>query len=119
MGLLKFFARVGAVGGTARTIAKQYLRYRQLHPDKVKMPEFAIYRLIIMDRYAIIPNKANEQRLIDRAQNMEGLAGLVREILTLEAGFSDNSFDTQQLFMDVICEELKKKGVSTSDIFGH
>ena len=117
MGLLKFFARIGAVGGTARLVAKQYLRYRQLHPEKSETPDYVIYRLIIMDRYNVLPKPKHEKILLENAPNIKGLAELVKEILVLEAGFADNDRDGQVVFMEVICEELKKKGVRAADIF--
>jgi hypothetical protein len=50
MGLLRFLSRMGAVGGTARIIAKQFNHYRKLHPDRLEMTNQVIFRLIIMEK---------------------------------------------------------------------
>ena len=116
MGLMKFLARKGAVGGTARIIAKQYKHYRNLHPDKEEMKNPVIYRLIIMDRFKIMKNKNHEEVLMEKAWTMSGLKELVIEILTLEAGFLENTIDNQIMFEEIIEEELIKKGISKDEI---
>lgn len=116
MGLMKFLTRKGAVGGTARLIAKQYKHYRTLHPDKEAMKNAVIYRLIIMDRFKIIQNKSHENILMEKAWNMSGLRELVVEILVLEAGFNENTHENQLMFKDVIGEELLKKGVPKQEV---
>lgn len=117
MGLLKFMARLGAVGGTARIIAKQFLFYKNLHKNNESITDLVIYRLIIQDRYTILKNQNYEDYLLKNAENFKGLRDLVVEILTLEAGFSKNDSETQQLFIDVIDEELLKKKISPKDIY--
>lgn len=116
MGLLKFLARGGAVGGTARVIAKQYLSYKELHKNNESITNTVIYRLLILDRYTILKNKKNEESLLKNAENFKGLKDLVVAILSLEAGFSKNDFETQQIFISVIEEELLKKGISQTDV---
>jgi len=116
MGLMKFLARKGAIGGTARLIAKQYNRYRRIHGNKDEMPDYAIYRLIIMDRFKALPNESQEQHLKDKAPKFSGLSELVREILGVEAGYYENTFENQRMFNEIIHEELLKKGVKESDL---
>lgn len=116
MGLLKFFARIGAVGGTARTVAKQFLHLKNLHKNDDLIKDTVIYRLIIMDRYKIIKNSRYESFLMEEALYTIGLKELVVNILTVEAGFAENNHDAQLKFNEVIEEELLKKGVSRADI---
>jgi hypothetical protein len=116
MGLLKFFARVGAVGGTARIIGKQYLHIKNLHKNDDLIKDAVIYRLIIMDRYKILKNNRYENILMEKASSIKGLKQLVAEILILEAGFAENDYKTQALFNEVIEEELLNKGVSKIDV---
>ena len=40
-----------------------------------------------------------------------GLTGLTIAILSIEAGFMENSEEKQDMFRDVIVEELVKKGI--------
>lgn len=116
MGLMKFLARKGAIGGTARVIAKQYKHYRSLHPDKGETEDSVIYRLIISNRFRLMKNKEHEAILMENARSINGLKELVVEILTLEAGFAENTYENQIMFEDIIEEELLKKGISKEDI---
>lgn len=71
---------------------------------------------IIMDRYAIIKNKNNEEALIEKAWSINGLMELVVEILKLEAGYLNNEIRFQKMFDEVIREEILKKGVPENDV---
>lgn len=116
MGLLKFLSRMGAVGGTARIIAKQFNNYRKLHPDRVEMTNQVVFRLIIMDRFSTLKNKKKEEVLKEKAWEISGLKELVIEILTIEAGFLENSIENQLMFEEIIEEELLKMGISSADL---
>ena len=118
MGMMKYLARVGAVGGTARWAADTYKAYRLRHPASPEWPEDAIYRLMIATRYQVMPNAAVEQHLLGIDYAGRGLLGLVIEVLTCEADFAKNTHDYQDMFMSVIVEELQKKGLSRGVIFG-
>lgn len=111
---MKFLARKGAVGGTARTIAKHYKYYRGIHPDKEEIKDSEIYRLIIIDRFKL--SKIKQQRLLSEIGLMSGLKDLVVGILTIEADFLDNTMDIQIMFEEVIEEELLKKGIQEYEI---
>ncbi len=116
MGLMKFIARRGAVGGTARIIGKQYKRLRQLHPNKDVVLESEIYKLIIKERFMLFSNKFEEELLLGKTYSMKGLVDLVREILGVEAGYYRNTFQNQILFESVIIEELQKQGINESEL---
>lgn len=114
---MKFFARKGAVGGTARVVGKYYKHYRELHPDKDKMPDPVIYRLIITGRYKALKNKAHEDLLLEQAGSMRGLKDLVISILCLEGGYGENTSEIKMMFEEVIVEELIKQGVSKHEVW--
>jgi hypothetical protein len=44
------------------------------------------------------------------------LKELVIEILTIEAGFLENSIENQLMFEEIIEEELLKMGISSDDL---
>lgn len=49
--------------------------------------------------------------MLSIADQIKGLRGLVVAILTVEAGFTENTPENQQMFMEIIDEELLKNGV--------
>ena len=118
MGLMKWIARRGAVGGTARWAAKGYDFFRRRHPDKSEFTDNSIFRLMIVTRYEPMPDAKAEQFLLSVADQLLGLRGLVAAILTVEAGFTENTPSIQTMFMQVIDEELAKAGVARDVIFG-
>lgn len=107
----KWVARVGAVGGTARWAAKGYRFFRERHPDRDAFSDRNIFRLMIVHRYQTMPDDAAERILLARVDRMLSLSQLVVAILQVEAGFDENTFESQQIFMDVIEEELQKADV--------
>jgi hypothetical protein len=50
--------------------------------------------------------------------DMEGLMGLVIEILKVEAGLAENPVSALEDFLQVIKEELAKSGLSNEELFG-
>lgn len=116
MGLLKFFARLGAVGGTARIIAKQYLNYRKIYPNRETHDDSEIFQLIVRDRYKILKNNEIQSTLLQKTHTITGLTDFVIEILKLEANFAENTYENKKLFEKIIEEELLKKGVLRNDV---
>lgn len=110
-GIKKSIVRVGAVGGTARWAAKGYKFFRKRHPDRDEFSDRNIFRLMIVHRYQTMPDDAAERILLARADRMLSLSQLVVAILQVEAGFDENTLENQQMFMDVIEEELQKADV--------
>lgn len=113
---MKFLARKGAVGGTARIVGKQYRKFRQIHPNKDEIKDSEIYQLIFKDRFKVLGNKTQEDFLLRKAYEMSGLVDLVREILGVEAGYYENTYQNQLMFESIIAEELQKKGINQSEL---
>ena len=110
MGLTKWLARKGAVGGTARWAGKGYKFFRQRHPDPNDCSDNDIFRLMVATRYADDPETM--EAMLDMAGTAKGLLGLVTLVLSVEAGFNENEWPVQSMFMDVIQEELEELGFS-------
>lgn len=119
MGFGKWLARLGAVGGTARWAANGYRFFRQRHPDTFEFTDNDIFRLMIVTRYEKLHDEEAEKFLLSIADTLVGLRALVVVILTVEAGFTENTESNQSMFMYVIDEEIKKKGISPEIIYGH
>jgi len=110
--LINWFARRGAVGGTARWAAKLYEFFRQRHPSRSEFPDNAIFRLMVVTRFENLPNEVQEQYLLSTCDSFQGLVGLVVEILKVEAGLHENHGATVADFVRIIDEELERKGIS-------
>lgn len=117
MGMMKWLARRGNPGGTARWAAKGYRHLSQVNQEMAPGGPDLI-RALIHARYAVMPNPEQEGFLRGIADDLKGLHGLVVAILTVEAGFAENSDSNQQTIMMVVAEELGKNGVPTNVIFG-
>lgn len=118
MGLTRWLARRGGVGGTARWAAKGYNFFRQRHPDPQELSDPELFRLMVMMRYKAMPDPRAEQFLLGIVNQVNGLQGLVVAILMIEAGFTENDDSVQRMFMEIIVEELEKKGIPEIVIYG-
>jgi len=116
MGMMKWMARKGAVGGTARWAAKGYATFTSQDPN---LAYTDLYKELIKLRYAAMPNPEQESFLLGIVNQIRGLRGLVVSILTIEAGFTENTPDNQQMFMNIIDEELIKHGVPQHIVLGN
>ena len=114
MGMMKWMARKGAVGGTARWAAQGYQSFIKQDPN---IKSVDLYKILIQYRYAAIPNPEQEAFLLSLADQIRGLRGLVVSILTIEAGFTENAQNVQHMFIEVIEEELIKCRVPQNVIF--
>jgi len=115
MSLMRWLARKGNVGGTARWAALLYQIVLRSYPG---IDAVSAYKLMIHHRMRILPNKEQELMLVDLAENMRGLRGLVVSVLSVEAGFLDNTPQDQQIFLEIIEEELFKAGLPEEIVFG-
>lgn len=115
MGMMKWMARKGAVGGTARWAAQGYAAFANQSPN---IDTSDLYRTLIKHRYSVMPNPQQESFLLGIADQIRGLSGLVVAILTVEAGFTENTPENQQMFMEIIDEELLKNGVPIKIVSG-
>lgn len=111
MGMMKWIARKGAVGGTARWAAQGY-KFFSSKDSKLSGPQ--LYKALIQTRFLASPNAQQESFLMGIADKIIGLRGLVVAILTIEAGFTENTPENQRMFMEIIDEELAKHGVPPS-----
>jgi hypothetical protein len=118
MGIAKLIARKGAVGGTARWAAKMYHGVIKDNPD---WTHDEITRELIKIRYPSPNDRHIKESVISYNNTIReghgnrgaclGLFQLVICILTCEAGFADNTSETQRMFMHIITEELEKLNV--------
>src|SRR5678815_4573162 len=118
MGLLKWFARRGAVGVTARWSADAYLSLRGQHRGRAALSNEVLFRLLVASRFKAHPDAAGERMLLSFVDDVVGLRGVVAAILTYEAGFTKRSSAVRKLHMAVIDEELEEKGIPRDVIFG-
>ena len=115
--IIKWFAKIGAVGSTARWGAKLYKSYKEIHPN---ISDSKIYQLMIVDRYQNMPKEGAIEYLRPIAKDEElGLRALVTSILEIEADFNENTSKYQHLFIQVIEEELERKGLDKEVIRGY
>jgi hypothetical protein len=115
MSVMKWMARKGNVGGTARWAADLYKRVVAENPD---MHTIDIYKTMIRHRMRVLPNPSQESLLLDLTEEARGLRGLVVAILIVEAGYGENSPEHRREFSEVIEEELEKYGFSHEVIYG-
>ena len=118
MGIKRWLARRGAVGGTARWAINAYQFFRQRHPDPQEFSDNDLFRLMVVTRYEQMPDPGAEQFLLAIADNVRGLQGLVVSILTVEAGFTDNEESVQRMLMEIITEEMEHRELPVEVIYG-
>jgi len=119
MGLIaRWLARRGAVGGTARWAVNGYRFFRSRHPKSDQFPDPTIFRLMIADRLQTLPNARHEKYLLARCDQVDGLMGLVIEILKVEASLADNDVAFMVDIADVIWDELAKSKLPRETLYG-
>jgi hypothetical protein len=118
MGFMKWLARRGNVGGAARWAANGYKFFRLRHPDKAECPDSDIFRLMIASRFQVLPNPTSEEFLLSLVPNLAGLFGLVVAILSVEAGYMENTPENRKMFQEIVVEELDGQGIPSEVIFG-
>jgi len=118
MGFVKFISRWGAVGGTARWAARGYKFLRTQHVDSAKIIDADIFRLLLFERFRILRDDAKQSYLLSQCDTLQGLVGLVVEILKVEADLHENRGDIISDFVEVIDEELKRQGIGASVRYG-
>jgi hypothetical protein len=111
----KWLARKTSVGGTARWAVAMYRSVRESYPS---LSGPAVYRMMLAKRYMVLPNPTQQEYLGNRAFEVDGLMGLVIEILKVEFALADNEVDPLMDCLQVIGEELEKGHLSKEEIFG-
>ena len=116
MGISSWLARKGNVGGMARWVGKSYLSIMQENPSA---PLAVIMNDIIKLRYAAKSSESIKDALLSHIESGEsrGLAHLVTNILTVEAGFQENTRENRFQLMKLIQEELRKFGIPEKVIY--
>jgi hypothetical protein len=104
------------VGETARWVGKLYLSIMQENPSA---PLTVVMSDIIKFRYAAKSSESTKDALLSHVESGEsrGLAHLVTNILTVEAGFQENTQKHRFQFMKLIQEELQKFGIPEKIIY--
>ena len=118
MGLRKWLARRGAAGTIARREADSFLSIRAQHRTRASLPDKGLFRLMIAARFKVAPDAAAKNFMLGLLEDVAGLRGLVAAMLTYEGGFAGKSASTKKMLMEVIDEELEKKGIPREVIFG-
>lgn len=116
MGIGKWLARRGNVGGTARWAGNAYWSIKKRTPNATAEQ---IMAEMVAVRYRSDSTKRERDALtaIINQGEMRGLAHLVTSVLSIEAGFRENTSKNRLMFMDVIKEELEKLGIPEQDIY--
>lgn len=104
MGIKSWAARKGVVGSTARWAAKGFEWYDR---QNKYYDVHDMYRVLIHSR----PESRETAYLISISDDINGLLGLVVEVLSVEAGFRENSEEKQRMYIEVIEQELLRMGV--------
>ena len=122
MSFLSFIARRGAVGSAARWAASMYREAMKQDPS-LDLEDIVASAVIV--RYSLGARAHPTGRaaktltcfvklLEDRTtmhRTMRSMTHFVVLILVAEAGFLDNALDVQGTFVEVIADELARKGV--------
>ena len=131
MGIGKFLARKGAVGGTANFLANAFWQVMNqggfdfdgledgsttMENEILKAVEFAI--TIRLQNDTAHRDFAREMTEYGRSPH-KGLIAATIAILKIEAGFHENTLDTCKQFIEVIEEELVKKKIGSAFLYGN
>ena len=111
MGLMKWFARKGAIGSVTRWVAKTYLKLKRTNPY---LSDQEIFALMTDARYSFMMSEEKKQLAINRSRKASGLFSLTTIILDTESAFSSCDSKTIKLFNEVIIEELDKCNIPES-----
>lgn len=116
MGFGAWLARRGNIGGTARWAGNLYIKIKNQNKElstKEIMSEIIRYRYP-SDSAAHVKEGFLQQ--INQGR-VHGLAHLVTNILSHEAGFRENSAENRRIFMNIILDELAKLKIPQRDIY--
>lgn len=106
--ILKFIARIGAVGGTARFVANGYNFFQ-----KQGLGRNEIFKNIIKIRFKILKNSSEESEMIQKSENIENLTDLTFLILQIEGVIPKDTPIFQNMdYILIVREELRKKNIS-------
>lgn len=116
MGFGAWLARRGNVGGTARWAGNLYIKIKNQNSEAT-LDE--IMSNLIKFRYSSESTSHVKEAFLKQIAlgKVHGLLHLVTNILSHEAGFTENTAENRSLFMDIIQEELEKLNIPPNDIY--
>lgn len=129
MGLAKFAARKGAVGGTARWVADCFFGAYANNifdiencstKDGLEREIDKIVQFSLAVRFESKPHHSHVEAIYEffNTGDENGLLEFTIAILAVEAGYYQNTTNNMIMFDEVITEELRKKHVGEAVIFG-
>ena len=115
----KTIARMGAIGGTARFVGKCYMKaVTQIDIENLKKDNQGFRQELnkIVDYTLQVRGTTSSREMIDEIRKYynllePGMVNFTISILVIEAGYNDNSSENQNIFNEVIREELIKMEV--------
>jgi hypothetical protein len=116
MGIMKWLARKGAVGSTARWAGNTYMSIHASNPNAT-LDE--IMSQMVTARYRSPSDQHLRDSILTQVEKSQfsGLGALVVSILVYEAGFAENTAENRAMFADLINDELLKVGVPEQVLF--
>ena len=122
MGFLSAFSNFGSIGSTSKWAIKMYKDIK-LQNKKLKPNE--IFLKMIQIRYSSSPLGDNEygldftQHMLDYSKKMPGIAGLVIEILNVEAELYKNEPNFIGEMIKPIFDKLEETNLTSKEKYGH
>jgi len=116
MGFISAFANLGSIGSTARWAIKMY---QEMKSQNKNLKPNKIFLKMITIRLASAPSAGNyDSHLLQHAEKVPGLAGLVIEILCAEAELSLNSGDNIREMIKPLFDKLEATDLSVQEKYG-
>lgn len=114
MGLVKFFAKLGAPGSMSKSVINGYRAFKSKYPD---MSDNDIYHEIIKVRYIREQDKSIYEEVAFRIGSYKSLYDLIIEMLMYESrDFATLPYKNQLAIRDAVKDILRKEGFETDDI---
>ena len=121
MGFLSAFSNFGSIGSTSKWAIKMYEEMKS--KNKNKKPN-EIFLEMIQLRYSVSPLGSNEygkdftKHMIDYSKSMPGLAGLIIEILNVEAELYKNEPQYLNEMIKPIFDKLENTDLTDKEKYG-
>ena len=109
------FSNVGSIGSTTRWAIKGYSAIKSKNK---RLSDRKIFEEMIKIRYSSIPNDEQEGYLLSKINTFPGLAGLISEILNVEAGLYKNVYTLSDMIEPVI-NGLEKTDFLSKNKYGN
>ena len=116
MGFINWFSDLGSIGSTTKWAINGY---DELKSQDKKKSDLKIFEEMIKVRYLSMPNESHENHLLTNIKNLPGLAGLVIEILNVEAELSLNDGNVVSDMVKPIFTRLEKTDLSSKTKYGN